>query len=109
LKSDRPAEETMKMYKDAIALAADVSEKKMVLSGLGSTDSFEAMQMAASYLDDKDLKEEAEAAVIKIAEERVKNSPRISAQTKDILQKVIDGTTNESVREQAQKLLKQGK
>ncbi len=63
----------MKMYKDAMALAADVSEKKMVLSGLGSTDSFEAMEMAASYLDDKDLKEEAEAAVVKIAEERVKS------------------------------------
>jgi len=109
LKSNRPAEETMKMYKDAMALAADVSEKKMVLSGLGSTDSFEAMEMASSYLSDKELKDEAEAAVVKIAEERVKNSPRVSAQTKDILQKVIDGTANDSVREQAQKLLKQGK
>jgi hypothetical protein len=65
--------------------------------------------MAAGYLDDKELKEEAEAAVVKIAEERVKNSPRVSAQTREILQKVVDGTTNESVREQAQKLLKQGK
>jgi HEAT repeat protein len=109
LKSNRPAEETMKMYKDAMALAADVSEKKMVLSGLGGTDSFEAMEMASSYLSDKELKDEAEAAVVKIAEERVKNSPRVSAQTKEILQKVIDGTTNDSVREQAQKLLKQGK
>jgi hypothetical protein len=96
----------MKMYKDAMALAADVSEKKMVLSGLGSTSSFEAMQMAASYLDDKDLKEEAEAAVVKIAETTMKGH---SGETKETLQKVIDGTTNDSVREQAQKLLKQGK
>jgi HEAT repeat protein len=109
LKSNRPAEETMKMYKDAMALAADVSEKKMVLSGLGGTDSFEAMEMASSYLSDKELKDEAEVAVVKIAEERIKISPRISAQTKGTLQKVIDGTTNDSVREQAQKLLKQGK
>ncbi|MGB7580876.1 MAG: HEAT repeat domain-containing protein [Sedimentisphaerales bacterium] len=106
LKSNRPAEETMKMYKDAMALAADVSEKKMVLSGLGSTESFEAMQMAAGYLDDKDLKEEAEAAVVKIAEATMKGHSR---ETKETLQKVIDGTTNESVRERAQKLLKQGK
>jgi HEAT repeat protein len=106
LKSNRSAEETMKMYKDAMALAADVSEKKMVLSGLGSTDSFEAMQMAAGYLDDKELKEEAEAAVVKIAESTMKGH---SSQTKETLQKVIDGTTNESVREQAQKLLKQGR
>ncbi len=106
LASNRPAEETMKMYKDAMALAADVSEKKMVLSGLGSTSSFEAMQMAAGYLDDKDLKEEAEAAVVKIAESTMKGHSR---ETKETLQKVIDGTTNESVREQAQKLLKQGK
>jgi HEAT repeat protein len=106
LKSNRPTEETMKMYKDAMALAADVSEKKMVLSGLGSTESFEAMQMAAGYLDDKELKEEAEAAVVKIAESTMKGHSR---ETKETLQKVIDGTTNESVREQAQKLLKQGK
>ena len=106
LKSNRPAEETMKMYKDAMALAADASEKKMVLSGLGSTDSFEAMQMAAGYLEDKELKEEAEAAVVKIAETTMKGYSR---ETKETLQKVIDGTTNESVREQAQKLLKQGK
>ena len=106
LKSNRPAEETMKMYKDAMALAADVPEKKMVLSGLGSTDSFEAMQMAAGYLGDKELKEEAEAAVVKIAETTMKGHSR---ETKETLQKVIDGTTNESVREQAQKLLKQGK
>jgi len=106
LKSNRPAEETMKMYKDAMALAGDVSEKKMVLSGLGSTESFEAMQMAADYLGDKDLKEEAEAAVVKLAETTMKGH---SSQTKETLQKVIDGTTNESVREQAQKLLKQGK
>ncbi|MGA2679194.1 MAG: HEAT repeat domain-containing protein [Sedimentisphaerales bacterium] len=109
LPNNRPAEETMKMYKDAMALASDASEKKMVLSGLSGTNSFEAMDMAASYLDDKDLKEEAEAAAIKIAEERIKVTPKMSAQTKDVLQKVIDGTTNESVREQAQKLLKQGK
>jgi len=106
LKSNRPAEETMKMYKDAMALAADASEKKMVLSGLGSTNSFEAMQMAAGYLDDKELKEEAEVAVVKIAETTMKEH---SSQTKETLQKVINGTTNESVREQAQKLLKQGK
>ena len=83
--------------------------RKWCCRALGGTDSFEAMEMAASYLDDKDLKEEAEAAAIKIAEERIKVTPKMSAQTKDILQKVIDGTTNESVREQAQKLLKQGK
>ncbi|MBE3037516.1 MAG: HEAT repeat domain-containing protein, partial [Chloroflexi bacterium] len=106
LKSNRPAEETMKMYKDAMALAADASEKKMVLSGLGSTESFEAMQMAAGYLDDKELKEEAEAAVVKIAETTMKEH---SKETKETLKKVIDGTTNESVREQAQKLLNQGK
>jgi hypothetical protein len=108
LPSNRPAEETMKMYKDAMALAGDVSEKKMVLSGLGGTDSYEAMEMASSYLGDKDLKDEAEAAIVKIAEERMKNSPRVSAQTREMLQKVVDGTTNESLREQAQKFLKRG-
>jgi HEAT repeat protein len=106
LESNRPAEETMKMYKEAMSLAANAADKKMVLSGLGNLKSVEALQMAAGYLEDTELKDEAESAVVKIAESTMKKYPR---ETKGLLQKVSTGTTNESVREQAQKLLKQGK
>jgi HEAT repeat protein len=39
LESERPAEETVAMYKEAMGLAADVSEKRRVLSGLANTKS----------------------------------------------------------------------
>jgi len=106
LPSNRPAEETMKMYKDAMSLAADSGEKKMVLSGLGSTNSFEALQMAATYLDDKELKEEAEAAIVKVAESTIRGHSR---ETKEILQKVVTSTTNDTIREQAEQLLKRSR
>jgi hypothetical protein len=106
LESDRPAEETIRMYKEAMALAPGATEKKMVLSGLGNLKSVEALQMAAEYLDNAELKDEAESAVVKIADSTMKKYPR---ETKELLQKVSTGSTNESLREQAQKLLKQGK
>jgi HEAT repeat protein len=106
LESDKPAEEIIKMYQEAMTLAPNAAEKRMVLSGVGNAKSFEALQMAAGYLDDPELKQEAEAAVAKIAESTIQKRPQ---ETKELLQKVLAGTTNDSVREQAQKVLKQGK
>ena len=62
--------------------------------------------MAAGFLGDGELKDEAEAAVVKIAESAIKEHP---VETKELLQKVLAATASESVKEQAQKLLKQGK
>jgi hypothetical protein len=49
LETKRPAEETVAMYKEAMGLAPDVSEKRRVLSGLANTKSIAALQMAADY------------------------------------------------------------
>jgi len=106
LESDRPAEETIKMYQEAMSLAANAADKKMVLSGLGNTKGLGALQMAGGYLEDSELKQEAEAAVMKIAETTIRNNPQ---ETKELLQKVVAQTTSDSVKEQAQKLLKPGK
>ena len=106
LETKRPAEETIRMYKEAMAVAPTSVEKRAVLSGLANAKSFEAMQMAAGCLDDTELKQEAEAAVVKIAESTIQKNPQ---ETKELLQKVLAGTTSESVREQAQRLLKQDK
>jgi HEAT repeat protein len=103
LEKDKPAEEIIKMYQEAMTLAPNAAEKRMVLSGLADVRSFEALQMAGSYLDDNELKQEAEVAVIKNAEATIRRHPN---ETKELLQKVLAGTTSESVREQAQKLLK---
>jgi len=103
LETDKPAEEVIKMYKDAMALATGPTEKRMVLSGLSNVKSFDALQMAGGYLDDSELKQEAEAAVVKIAPSIIR---RHRQETRELLEKVLKGTTSETVRDEAQRLLK---
>jgi HEAT repeat protein len=101
--NDKPADEVIKMYKEAMSLAPDASEKRMVLSGLSNLKSVEALQMAGEYLSDAELKQESEAAVVKIAESTLRKNPQ---ETKDMLQKVLAGSPSETVKDQAEKLLK---
>jgi len=102
LPSDRPAGETIEMYKKAMKLAPDAGEKKKVLSGLSNTKSLAALQMAAGYLDDESLFVEAGAAVINIAGGIYADYPE---QAKDMLNQIIKTTKNDSLRQQAQELI----
>ena len=102
LDSDRSAEETIKMYRRAVELAVKKGEKKMVLSALANTKGIESLEMAAAYLDEKALQQEAAAAVVKIAESTLKSNPD---KTKAALEKVLKTTKSNSLREQAQKLI----
>jgi len=100
--SGRPAEETIGMYKQAMSLASNTSEKKMVLSGLAGMKLLAALQMAVAYLEDKSLQQEAEVAVVKIAEATGGSYP---AESKAALQKIIQISKNDFLRKQAQELL----
>jgi HEAT repeat protein len=104
LESDRPAEQTIDLYKKAMDLAGDATEKKRVLSGLASTKSLAALNMAAGYLDDLALHLEAESAAVRIAPAVVAANPQ---RVKEVLQKVIQGTKNDTIREQAQQIISQ--
>jgi len=104
LDSGRPVEETIGMYKQAMSLASDISEKRMVLSGLANIKSLAALQMAAVYLERKNLQEEAEAAVVKIAEATSGSYP---AESKAALQKVSQISKNDFLRQKAQEVIKQ--
>jgi HEAT repeat protein len=104
LESDRPAEQTIDLYKKAMDLAGDATEKKRVLSGLASTKSLAALDMAAGYLDDLALHLEAESAAVRIAPAVVAANPQ---RVKEVLQKVIQGTKNDAIREQAQQIVSQ--
>jgi HEAT repeat protein len=106
LETNKPAEEIVKMYKEAMALSPTPAEKKMVLSGLANMKSFEALQMSAEYLDNAELNQEAESAIIKIAFSTIKSNPQ---ETTQLLQKIAAETTNEQVRERAKFLLQRGK
>ncbi len=102
LESKRSAGETVKLYRQAMTLAGGANEKKMVLSGLSKVGAVESLEMAADYLGDKALQEEAEAAIVKIAESTYASHPQ---KTKELLQKVLESTKNEAVRNSAQELL----
>ncbi len=104
LESDRPAEQTIDLYKKAMDLAGDATEKKRVLAGLGGMKSLAALDMAAGYLDDVALHLEAESAAVRIAPALVAANPQ---RVKEVLQKVVQGTKNDAIREQAQQIVNQ--
>ncbi len=104
LDSNRAPEETIEMYKKAMTLAPDAIEKKRVLSGLANTKSLGALQLSSDYLQDETLFREAEFAVIKIAEGIYENFPR---QTKDVLEKILQTSKNDQLRQQAQEIINQ--
>jgi len=104
LESDRTAEQTIDLYKKAMDLAGDATEKKRVLSGLASTKSLAALNMAAGYLDDVALHLEAESAAVRMAPAVVAANPQ---RVKEVLQKVIQGTKNDTIRAQAQGIVSQ--
>lgn len=85
-------------------LAPNTSEKKMVLSGLSKLRTIEALQLAAAYLDVDDLRQEAEAAVLQIAEGTTGAYPR---QSRVLLKKVAGTSANDTVRGRAEELIKQ--
>ena len=104
LESDRPAEQTIDLYKKAMDLASDATEKKRVLAGLASTKSLAALNMAAGYHDDVAQHLEAESAAVRIAPAVVAANPQ---RVKEVLQKVIQGTQNDTIRAQAQQIIGQ--
>jgi len=102
LESARPADETVAMYKKAMSLSADAAEKKNVLSGLAGTRSLAALQMAADYLNDETLFNEAGFAAIKIAEGIHGDFPQ---QAMGMLKKIVQTAKSDSLRQQAQEAI----
>ena len=64
--SAAPAEKARQM-REAAALAATAAEKRILLGGLGEIVAVDSLKLAASYLSDGTLADEAGAAVVKIA------------------------------------------
>ena len=102
LSNERPADETVAMYKKAMSLAPDVGEKKRVLSGLANTKSLAALQMAAAYLEDETLCEEAGFAAVRIAGAIRADFPD---QAGTVLNKIVQTAKGDSLREQAREVI----
>jgi HEAT repeat protein len=98
------AKEKVELYEQAMSLAPNTMEKKNVLSQLAKNGSLEAFSLVSGYLDDPALRMEAEIAAIKIAQVIPGEYPE---QTTAVLKKIIQTTKNDSLRQQAQELIKQ--
>lgn len=102
LESNRSRSETVGLYKEALDMAENVGEKRMVLSGLSKVHSLEALELAATYLDNEDVKGEAEIAVV---ENGFYSRNQKTESRKQALQKVANSTSDERIKEGAMQLL----
>ncbi len=104
LESDRPVKETVDKYRKALDLAENANEKRMVMSGLANVHDVSALLLAAGYLDDPDVKNEAEVAVVQIGwRARDDKSPA----HQKALEMVKNNTKDENLKEQADRLLQE--
>jgi len=104
LESDRPVEKTVEKYRKALELAENANEKRMVMSGLSNVHDVSALLLAAEYLDDPEVKNEAEVAVIQIGW-RVRGDK--SPAHKRALMTVKNNTSDKDLKEQAERLLQE--
>ncbi len=102
LDSDRPADETIKMYKQAMDLTSSADVKKKILSGLTNINASAALQMAADCLEDEALRQEAELAVVKIAEATLRSELQ---SIKTVLQEMLQVSKNDSLRKRAREMI----
>lgn len=100
--TEHSEDEKAQMYQKAFDLSSEINEKRMVLSGLAEIRSMSALDMAARYLGDLPLQEEAEVAVVRIAQRIWREYPR---ETLPYLNRVIQTTKDEEVRENAERLI----
>ncbi|MBE3069659.1 MAG: hypothetical protein IMZ66_05425, partial [Planctomycetes bacterium] len=87
------------MYVRALELAQRTEDKKLVLAGLGTADSAEALKLVEGYLKDESLRNEAGLAVVQIAGRLPEaDAARAAAAVKAVLAAVTDP----AIRQKAQ-------
>jgi HEAT repeat protein len=90
------------LYRQALDLKPDVQEIRKALSGLSRVGGLEALQLAAKYLDNEEVKEEAASAVARLSWSTAREHPD---ETKPYLEKIVQITTNERTKDWAENLL----
>ncbi len=101
----KDGEKCVKMYLDGLAAAREVREKKLMISGLGKLKRISAMKVVQPHLEDEDLRGEAEAAIVRLAEShQASRNARALAQAGRLLKIVIDGTQDEKRLKKATKV-----
>jgi len=90
------------MYVRAMELTERAQDKKLVLGGLGTASSAEALKLVEQYLKDKQLRAEAATAVVQIAYRlRQSDAARAKAAVKNVLAVVKEP----AIRQKAQEVI----
>ncbi|MGC8669143.1 MAG: HEAT repeat domain-containing protein [Chthonomonadales bacterium] len=89
-------------YRDALSLARSADERRQVLSGIARVRSRDALALAASFLNDAEVRAEAEAAVVQIAACTAGTWPE---DTRALLEPIAGSSANEDIRKRAAQLL----
>jgi HEAT repeat protein len=92
------------MYARALDLAQRPEDKKLVLSGLGTAGSVQALQLVEPFLKDEQLRTEAALAAVQIAD-RLRQTD--AARAKAVLKEALAATADPGVRKQGQEALNQ--
>ncbi len=102
IKSDRSDAESLKLYQEAMTLATELNEKRLVLSGMANLKSMDALEAVSGYLDDPNLQPEAEVAVVSLVR-NIENGD--TAKIRAILIKIKEITENNVLRDRIDRLM----
>ncbi len=104
LDAARPTDDTVALYREAMALAANADEQKRVMSALATTQNVGGLLLASEYLNDANLSDEAAVAVVKIAKSLAGVNPD---EVKMIMRVLAAQTKNENIKKQSSELVEQ--
>ena len=103
LDKNRSVEDAYARYKEAMAAASNRDERRLLLSAVGEARSLAGFKLAADYLADDNLRQEAQLAVANIAQEI---APQAGRQLSPALEQVVRETKDDTVRQRARSALK---
>lgn len=98
----RTPAQAMALFNDAAPLATRPEEKRLILAGLTKIPSLDALDSAVALRGDKDVREEAELAIVEIAKSTLGTWP---ARTRAAVTPVATAGTNAEARKRAEALL----
>jgi len=88
---------------EALEIAQNPNEKKIVMSGLAKVNCIDALNFAIELLDNPELQKEAEAAVLDISGDVGRNYPQ---KTRDILNQLLTQTESPEFKSKIEETLK---
>ncbi len=96
----------LKMYRIAVSLSKRADEKKAIISGLKNLKEIEALKILEEYLDDTEVRPEAEGAIVNMSKKMIKKH---SDTVKPLLLKIINTSKNNQNIEKARSIMSPAK